>query len=401
MAVSSLGVAIVGASMRSTMVFDYLKKNPDVGHICGIYDIIPARGEFLLKKYDSSDARLYDTLEQAIEDPNVGAVCVCTSDGEHVAPAVGALNAGKHVFCEKPMTINLQDADELIDAAQKSKAVFYLGMNLRHAPVFDELHRILESGKLGRLLAIESNEHYYGGRSYFRRWNRLRQYGGGLWITKACHDFDLLNWFAGGKAKRVFGVSSLSYYKPKPGAGKNCRNCDLKDTCPDYFDVNDHTANSWGSDNEALGKLTEEATGVPRDLCLYTSDKDTFDNGIAIVEFDNDVRATYTVSVVASLSTRQMRLTGTEGFAEGDLSSGIVKYWKRPPREGDWPQVTNLRELMNSGHGGADDNLLKDFFECCRTGKKPKSSWTDGRAGVAVGLAVRESCDTGLPVILP
>ncbi|MBN1942898.1 MAG: Gfo/Idh/MocA family oxidoreductase [Phycisphaerae bacterium] len=395
-----IGVAVVGASMRSTMVLRYLQDYPEVGHICGMYDIIPARGEYLLKQYDHTQARIYESLEQVVGDSDVGAVCICTSDGEHVTPAVAALKAGKHVFCEKPMTITLEDADTLIAAAQESKAVFYLGMNLRHAPVFDELHKILESGKLGRLLAIESNEHYFGGRTYFRRWNRLRKYGGGLWITKACHDFDLLNWFAGGNPTRVFGVCSLSHYKPKPGAGTHCRVCNLKNECPDYFDVSDPKAPSWGAENEVLGRLTEEATGVPRDICLYNSDKDTFDNGIAIVEYDNDVRATYTVSVVASMSTRQMRLTGTEGFAEGDLSAGTVKYWKRHAKEGNWPQVTNLRELMNSGHGGADDNLLKDFFECCRTGKKPKSSWMDGRLSVKVGLAARESCDTGKPVIL-
>ncbi|MBN1555410.1 MAG: Gfo/Idh/MocA family oxidoreductase [Phycisphaerae bacterium] len=395
-----MGVAVVGASMRSSMVLKYLKDHPENGHIEGIYDIIPARGEYMLKQYGHSDARVYDSLEQAVGDPDVDAVCVCTSDGEHVKPSVAALAAGKHVFCEKPMTITLEDADELIAAAQKSRAVFYLGMNLRHAPVFDQMHKMVQEGKIGRLLAIESNEHYFGGRTYFRRWNRLRQYGGGLWITKACHDFDLLNWFAGGKAKRVFGVSSLSHYKPNPKAGTHCRVCGLKNECPDYFDVSDPKALSWSPENEVLGRLTEEATGVPRDICLYNSDKDTFDNGIAIVEYDNDVRATYTVSVVASMSTRQMRLTGTDGFIEGDLHAGIVKYWKRYAKEGDWPEVIDLNEKMHSGHGGADDNLLYDFFECCRTGKKPRSSWMDGRASVQVGLAARESCDTGNPVIL-
>ena len=76
-----------------------------------------------------------------------------------------------------------------------------------------------DAGKLGKLLTIEANEYYFGGRSYFRRWNRLREFGGGLWITKACHDFDLINWFAGGKPRRVFAMSNLSYYKPMDGAG--------------------------------------------------------------------------------------------------------------------------------------------------------------------------------------
>ena len=92
-------------------------------------------------------------------------------------------------------------------------------MNLRHAPVYETLHEMVSDGRLGKVLTIEAGEHYYGGRTFFRRWNRLRRYGGGLWVTKGCHDFDLLNWFAGGSPVRVFATSNLSHYKPVPGAG--------------------------------------------------------------------------------------------------------------------------------------------------------------------------------------
>lgn len=385
--------------MRSTLILGYLRDHPEIGTIRGIYDLVPSRAEYLLKEFGHTDGRVYESLEQAVEDPKVEAVFVGTSDGEHVAPSVAALRAGKHVFCEKPMTITLEDADTLIAEAQQARAVFYLGMNLRHAPLYVELHNLLTSGKLGRLLLIESNEHYYGGRTYFRRWNRLCRYGGGLWITKACHDFDLLNWFAaGGHPRRVFATCSLSHYKPNPRAGTHCRACSLQKECPDYFDVDDPAAPQGGRVSNMLGRLTEEATGIPRDLCLYNSDKDTFDNGIAVVDFDNDLRATYSLSVVASYSTRQMRLTGTEGFAEGDLTAGIVKYWKRHADSPQPTEIIDLAERFRDGHGGADSFLMEDFFECCRTGKKPRSSWADGRLSLQVGLAARTSCDTGLPV---
>ena len=387
-----LGVAVIGASHRSTMIFGHLQKRPENGYITGVYDLIPARGQHLIDAYEATEAKVYDSLEQAVGDPRVDAVFVTTHDGAHMEGSVAALNADKHVFCEKPMEISLERCDAIAEAARRSKGLFYLGMNLRHGPVHAALHRILESGKLGKVLTIETNEYYYGGKTYFRRWNRLRKYGGGLWITKAVHDCDLLNWFAQGQPKRVYAASSLSHYRPREDAATHCRICKLAETCPDYCDINADSV-QW-----ALRRITEEQTGELGDLCLWNSDKDTFDNGQMLVEYDNDIRANYTVNVVAGRGTRQMRLMGTDGAAEGDMSEGTVCFWKRHENK---KQVQDVRELMKSGHGGSDRGIVEDFFDCCRTGKAPRSSWQEGRAGVRLGLAARESCDTGMPVDLP
>ena len=385
-----LGIAIIGASIRSTMMFDFLQRNPSQGFIAGIWDVIPSRSEYLANKYGLSDVVMYESLSQAVSDSRVQAVFISTPDCEHTADALAALQADKHVYCEKPITTSLEDCDILIEEARKASGVFYLGMNLRHSPVYEKLHNEMTEGRLGKLLTIAANELYYGGRTYFRRWNRLRKYSGGLWITKACHDCDLLNWFAGGKPTRVFATSSLSHYKPIPEAGTHCRACPIKERCPDSYIEN---ISIW----RELAELTEKATGQPKDICLYNSDKDTFDNGIAVVDYDNDVRATYVLNVVSTRTTRQMSLIGTEGSMQSDLEEGTTKFWKRHTKI---KESCDLSELMDSGHGGADDRILEDFFRCCRTGEKPRSSWADGRQSLRVALAARESCDTGKPVIL-
>jgi predicted dehydrogenase len=389
---SELNIAVIGASKRSSMIFDYLVQNPKEGTVIGVFDIIPAVSQKLIEQHNAPQVRVYSSLSEAVEDENVDAVFIGTPDSEHVEPVTAALRAGKHVYVEKPMAITLEDCDVIINAAKDAKKIFYLGMNLRHGPVHEKLHEVLNEGQLGKLLTIEANEYYHGGKTYFRRWNRLRKLGGGLWITKACHDFDLLNWFSGGQPTRVFATSSLSYYKPKPEASTHCRDCPLKDECRDCYDIENPEASGWTKKFDELGQLVEEASGKPRDLCLFNSDKDTFDNGIAVVDYDNDVRATYTVNVVSARDTRQMRLMGTEGSAEGDMAEGTVAVWKRYTGE---KTVYDLKDKMASSHGGADDQILADFFECCRTGKNPRSSWSDGRLSLKVGLGARESCDTG------
>ncbi len=386
------GVAVVGASMRSMFLFEYLQRHPQEGYISGVYDILPARGRYLLDRFANAEAVLYDSLEQAVSDPQASAVFVGTPDGEHVEPALAALQAGKHVYCEKPLAITLEDCDRIIARAEQSENIFYLGMNLRHSPVHEKVHELIVGDQLGKVLTIEANEYYYNGRTYFRRWNRLRRFGGGLWITKACHDFDLLNWLAGGRPKRVFANAALSYYRSRPEAGRNCRTCQLWETCPDCYQRNLPESPDW----DRLAELTERVTGVPRDLCLFNAEKDTFDNGMAVIEYDNDVRACYVVNVVSGRSTRQIRVMGTKASVEGDMETGLVTLW---PRHSHDKIIFDLSGRIKGTHGGADEGILRDFFHCCRTGSHPRSGGRDGRLSVQVGMAAQQSCDTGLPVV--
>jgi predicted dehydrogenase len=389
---SKLGVSIIGASNRTGAVLRYFKKVPESVQVVGIYDLIPGRTRHMLDKFCDGSGKVYTSLQEAVTDPEVSAVFVCTPDWAHVESVGAALAAGKNVFCEKPLATTLEDCDQIIDASRNAKGIFYLGMNLRHAPVYEKTYELLQQGLLGKVLTIEANEHYYGGRTYFRRWNRLRQYGGGLWITKACHDFDILNWLAGGNPERVYARCNLSHYIPNPEASSHCRFCKLKDKCPDFYNIN--TANDeW----DQLAKIDEEASGKMSDLCLFNSDKDTFDNGIALIDYDNDIRATYTVTVVTARRTRQILLTGTEGSAHADLETGLVTYWKR---HCDDKKIFDFTAEMKSSHGGADDKIYADFLDCCRSGRAPRSNWFDGRLSVQVGLAATQSSDTGMPVLL-
>ena len=388
-----IGVAVVGASQRSSVILTYLRTRPTQGFVTGVWDPVAPRSRFLIDRFGTPEARVYDSLEQALDDDQVEAVFVGTADHAHVEPACAALRAGKHVYCEKPMAVTLEGCDRIVEAAQRAPGVFYVGMNLRHGPVHETLHDVVERGQVGRLLSIEANEYYSGGRTYFRRWNRLRAWGGGLWITKACHDFDLLCWMAGGQPVRVYATSSLSHYRPRPEAAGHCRVCSIKAECADVYDIERPPSPEW----DPFLELLEQATGVPRDLCLFNSEKDTFDNGIVLVDFDNDVRATYAVNVVSARDTRQMRLMGTAGSAEGDVASAQVTVWKR--HEGG-QTVYDLRDRIEGGHGGADDPILDDFFRCCQMGEKPRSSWQEGRLSVLMGLAATASDDSGRPVVL-
>jgi len=282
-----------------------------------------------------------------LDEVSPDAVIICTPDFAHVNPTITALKRNIHVFCEKPMATTLKDCDTMVNAAKKSSAIFYLGFNLRHGPIHETVHEIVSSGRLGKISTIEANENYYGGKTYFRRWNRFVKYGGGLWLTKACHDFDLLNWIAGAEPQTVYATSNLSHYHSKPGAAKQCRNCKLQFQCPDFYDA-------FSNDEEErifreIRLIGEQHGSEPSDLCLYTSEKDTFDNGIAVVTYKNDIRTTYTVNVIAARDTRMMRVVGTEGTCEADMGKGVIEVTERHSRRSF---TYDLRQMMSSGHGG-------------------------------------------------
>lgn len=390
-----VNVAIIGAGLRAVCFCKFIKENPYKAKLVVIADRNVEKAKFL-NEYYGFEAKVFSDLGHAIEQSVVEAVMVATPDYLHLEPALAALKSHKHIFLEKPLALTLDDCDRIIDASKHSDSVCYLGFNMRHSPVHEKVHELIQQGKLGKLTTIEANEWYYGGKTYFRRWNRLRKYGGGLWLTKACHDFDLITWIAGAKPKTIFANSSLSHYRPIEGAGPRCRDCKIKDTCPDFCDISKPCQLEHEEISRRLQLTTEQFGGTPADLCLYNSDKDTFDNGIALIEYENDVRATYTVNVLAAKTTgRQIRVIGTEGMAEGDVKKAKILFTQR--HSGKQTEYDLSGQIVGD-HGGADSKIFGDFLAICRNGGTPKSGLDDGRLAVQISLAATKSDDTGTAV---
>jgi predicted dehydrogenase len=250
------------------------------------------------------------------------------------------------------------------------------------------------------VLTIQADEFYYGGRTYFRRWNRLRRYSGGLWITKASHDFDMLYWLAGALPLHVSADAHLTHYVPKPEAGKRCSACPIEPQCPDSHLRDMKNASALRLQLQAI---REAAGWPPADLCLYNSDKDTFDHGMAQVAFAKDTLGTYTCNVVAPFTDRRLRVGGTEGTLDGSLSSPELLYWRR--HEADDPhQAARIPlqegEVRPGGHGGADAYLLDDFAALVRREAPQPISPAEASVAIALGLAATKSSDTQTTVKL-
>lgn len=100
---------------------------------------------------------VFKTLEEMLEDKNIDIVYIATPHNYHHEQMIKALNAGKHVFVEKSITINDQELEEAVDIAKKKNLVIMDGVTLFHMPVYKKIKNILDSGKLGPIKMLQNN----------------------------------------------------------------------------------------------------------------------------------------------------------------------------------------------------------------------------------------------------
>jgi myo-inositol 2-dehydrogenase/D-chiro-inositol 1-dehydrogenase len=148
----------------------------------------------------------YADFQALLSDPAVGAVAICVPAQFHVQVALAALDAGKHLFIEKPLALSLNETDRLIERAAQSPYKVMVGFNLRWHRLMRQAREIIQRGTLGSLKLIHSVIS-----SRFREnepeWVRRRELGGGVLVELAVHSFDLWRFLLQSEIEEVFAMS--------------------------------------------------------------------------------------------------------------------------------------------------------------------------------------------------
>ncbi|HTL27164.1 MAG TPA: Gfo/Idh/MocA family oxidoreductase [Burkholderiales bacterium] len=147
-----MNVAVVGLGWWGRIIVDLLVTHPRFRLIMGIDVSADAAGFVRERKI-----ALSGDLEEAMRDPAVHAVILCTPHSQHADQIVRAASAKKHVFCEKPLSLSRVDVLRAIDACNTNKVVLGVGHEKRFEPPIQELMRLARSGELGTLLQVEAN----------------------------------------------------------------------------------------------------------------------------------------------------------------------------------------------------------------------------------------------------
>src|SRR5699024_9050603 len=137
---------------------------------------------------------------------DIAIIIVANKDDTHVNYIIQWLHHNLDVIVEKPMATTAHDCKRIIDAESTSEGDVTVTFNYRYSPIHTKIKELILEGKVGKITSIDLNWYIdtYHGSSYFQRWNRDREFSGGLSIHKSSHHFDLVNWWTGQKPVEAF-----------------------------------------------------------------------------------------------------------------------------------------------------------------------------------------------------
>ena len=178
-----INIAIVGFGGMGNWHRQTIERIENV-HLLGIRDINPAREEYAR----SLGYPVYESLEAVLDDERVDVVTIAVPNHLHKEIAITAMNAGKNVVCEKPVTLSSADLQEMIDASVKNNVLFTVHQNRRWDEDYLTVKKIYDENKLGRVFNIESRVH--GSRGIPGDWRNRPEYGGGMVLDWGVHLLD-------------------------------------------------------------------------------------------------------------------------------------------------------------------------------------------------------------------
>ncbi len=156
-----------------------------------------------------ADCMAVGDYSRLLASPEIDIVCVATPSGSHFAIGVDVLRAGKHLILEKPMAMTVEEADELIALAEGNSMRLAVISQRRFEPPYQLAKRMLDEGRLGRLLFIEAQTPFYRSQAYYdsAAWRGTVAQDGGALMNQAIHQIDLMLWFAG-PCTSIFGKTA-------------------------------------------------------------------------------------------------------------------------------------------------------------------------------------------------
>ena len=202
-----LSIALIGAGYIAKEHALALSQIPDV-RVTTVYDAAKDRAEELAKTYNATTA---SSLEQAIEKCDM--VWLCTPQNLHEQQILASLQAGKNVFCEKPLAISVESCRRIQKAVAKTGKSVAVGQSNRYYPAFQKAQEIHASGELGNFVSVWSQRIGYYPRKLFPPWRLDPANSGGMTIEVGVHEIDWLNWI-GGEIESVFAQWACAVINP-------------------------------------------------------------------------------------------------------------------------------------------------------------------------------------------
>lgn len=351
---SKVKIGIIGTGSISESHIEAYLNNKDV-ELYAFCDINEERLTYMANKYHIK--RTYTDMNEMLSLPEIDAVSVCTWNSAHAPCAIAALNAGKHVLCEKPMSISKKDAIAMKEAADRNNKLLMIGFVRRYGNDCKILKEFIESDYFGEL--------YYAKATYLRRignpggwFGDKSRSGGGPLIDLGVHVIDLVRYLMGNpKPISVYGATFHKLGNRKNIKGKN------------YY---------------------KSSSATDKDLC------DVEDLATAMIRFDNGAVLSIEASFSLNIKTDEgkIELFGTKGGAKLDPELELYS------EINDYLADIHLDAETSLSFDGLFSKEIDHFISCITHGSPCTSPARDGIELMAILDAIYESATTGHEVIL-
>ena len=340
-------VAAADPSEQSLRVFRHCLKDPaafdDLRDLTKGFSAVYREFEQREAGPDDGAVKFFHDYQDLLQLDEVDAVIVSTPDDTHTDIVVDALTAGKHVLSEKPVAVNHAQLRALEDAVGRAQTIYQAGLECRYTPVYQRAAGMIAQGDVGVPRLIWCHE--FRGPFLEKRgnWIMFQDRTGGVFNEKTCHYFDIMTWFAGSRPKRVTAFAGQDVVKD-----------------------------------------------------IYGVQPDIFDNGWALVEYENNVRATLGLCMFCPVSHDiEIGVVGDEGRLSCWIAAQKIAYtaYDAPGEKtidpGPGPEIARL------SHGGGVYFEHLAFIDNIRNDRTPFTDVEVAKWSTLVPLAAEESARNG------
>lgn len=414
----------VGVGGRARFFYESLASTyRETSELTGFCDVNRGRMEYavrkLKEKYDYPAPALYgmDEFERMILEQKPDYVIVTSIDRTHHKYIAKAMEMGCDVISEKPMTIDVEKCEYILDAVEETGRNLRVTFNYRYAPHHSKIRELMMNNVIGKVTSVHfewllSTKH---GGDYFRRWHRDKRNSGGLLVHKATHHFDLVNFWLGTYPKTVYAQGDLLFYGRANAEERGLtkfysRVHGSPNAEGDPFAIKLESTEQW----REMYLNVEDDDGYIRDKSVFSDDISIEDTMGVIVRYQNGAIMTYNLNAYCPYEGLRVTFTGTEGRIEYEVNETIyanaggdkneegalaglsIKVF---PMFGEAYDVTV--EKGEGGHGGGDLALLEDMFGNPEPDPLHRAaSHVDGAMSILTGICANKSIATGMPVHL-
>lgn len=208
-----INVGIIGTGRLGSMYAEFLVQRVPGAKVVAVADLIPERASTIAEKFEIP--KWYDNHHDLNCDPAIEAVVVTATTGNHKEIVIDAANQGKAIFCEKPMTLNLEDARAMQKVIKKKKVFYQQGYMRRFDKAFAGAKQKIDAGIIGTPVVFRgsSRDPFIPPLDYL-----LPENSGGQILDMAIHDFDIARWYMG-DIKTVYAIGGVLAYPEVSSTG--------------------------------------------------------------------------------------------------------------------------------------------------------------------------------------